>query len=143
MTPTEKQRLIKEIAAEFWPAKRSGSLASIMDAGETGILNVDLFGYDKVDGEIDRDLMRKIRSVLQKDVEIGVLVLDYSYALDELDLYMEVEPKVELTYGVMTLVVNIILDFIDEQAIRDRFTAYESEFFAHTESTPADWRMSE
>lgn len=146
MTPSTKRELISELAGQFWPAKLSGSLASIMDANDTSILNVDLFGFDKMHDVIGHgEPMQKVQAVLlPKDVKISVLVLDYSYSKSVLDLYYEVEhSEVIPSYADMSRAVDIILDSLTEQVIRDRFTAYESEFFAHTESTPADWHMSE
>jgi hypothetical protein len=141
MTPSQIRDLINEVADRFWPAKRLAPLGSILD--DIGFLNVLLFAFDKTDDSSgDRDTMEMVQAVLPKDVELGVLILEYSYASGVLELYTELKPAVELSYGDMTRIVDAVLDSFTEARVRARFAEFEPKFFEFTKSTPADWHMS-
>jgi hypothetical protein len=143
MTPAQKRELIIELADRFWPAKVVAPLSE--DLISTSFLCLELFHFDSRDEGTDGiEVAQRVQEHLGADSVIGRLVLEYTYPAGTFVFYNEHEPTGEkFSDETRSRLIDIVLNSLSEETIRERFAQFKSQFFTHMQSTPSDWHMPE
>lgn len=141
MDANEKRQLVKDLAAEFWPATLIYRMSDMMD--DRSFLFFDIV-RSMSDEDAEGDVIGEVRQrIIDKLSELsGVsatreFILWYSF--DDglgMDLFGPGNEK-----PLSGELIDAVLDVVPESHIREQFKKFQIGFFEFTDSSPEDWHM--